>query len=222
MTLYEALFGAERPRCIALVGAGGKTSAVRRMAQELQEQGHRVVITTTTKMHPPGDRSLFAETLPQVRRLLDEGKIAWAGVYFNEFKMQGIEGSLPELCRMADFVLVEADGAKKHPLKMIDRSREPVIAPETDAVVAVAGMDAVGRRAEEVLFRRALTDIGPEHIITPEDAARLLQECYAPRYVLLNKCDDDGRAALARKVAACLPGCRCVLSRRAEPLEIVE
>lgn len=222
MTLFEALFGDRDPRCIALVGAGGKTSAVRRMAEELSARGKRVVITTTTKMHPPEDRSLFAESLEAAEALLDQGKIAWAGVYFNEFKMQGIEGALPALCAMADYVLVEADGAKKHPLKMIDRSREPVIPPEIQAVVAVAGMDALGRRAEEVLFRRALTEIPPEHIIGPEDAAALLQECYQPRYVLLNKCDDEERTKAARAVAQRLPGVRCVLSRRACPVEVIE
>lgn len=221
MTLREAFFGENVPRCIALVGAGGKTSAVRRMAEELHARGRRVVITTTTKMHPPEDRSLFAESLPAVQKLLAAGKIAWAGVYFNEFKMQGIEGALPVLCRMADHVLVEADGAKKHPLKMIDRSREPVIPPEVEAVVAAAGMDAIGRRAEEVLFRLALTDIPPEHIVTPEDVAALLKECYRPRYVLLNKCDDAERLEQGRRVAALLPGCRCVLSRRAEPVEVI-
>lgn len=222
MTLTEALFGQKVPRCIALVGAGGKTSAVRRMAEELNARGKRVVITTTTKMHPPEDRRLFAESLPAAEALLARGKIAWAGVYFNEFKMQGIEGALPALCAMADHVLVEADGAKKHPLKMIDRSREPVIPPEIEAVVAVAGMDAVGQKAEEVLFRRALTDIAPEHIITPADVAALLQACYEPHYVLLNKCDDEARREAARAVAQKLPGARCVLSQRACPVEIME
>lgn len=219
MKLTEALFGPARPRCIALVGAGGKTTAILRLAEELAAEGRRVVITTTTKMHPPEDRSLLAQSPAEAEALLAAGKIAWAGTYYNEYKMQELPGALPELCEMADCVLVEADGAKKHPLKMIDRRREPVIPAEAEAVVAVAGMSAIGRRAEEVLFRRELTALAPEHILTPADAAALLQSCYGSGPVLLlNQCDDEQRRAAARAVAEKLPGRRCVLSCWGRPL----
>ena len=54
MTLTEAL--GIRPGVTALVGAGGKTSALLQLARELRSAGHTVAITTTTHIFPPARR----------------------------------------------------------------------------------------------------------------------------------------------------------------------
>lgn len=41
----------KKARTISVVGAGGKTTLIYRLAEELKEKGFRVLITTTTKMY---------------------------------------------------------------------------------------------------------------------------------------------------------------------------
>lgn len=214
--LCPVLFGKEVPRVIAVVGAGGKTSAIKTMAWELSCAGKRVVVTTTTKMHPPEDRGLLASTPEDVAAILEKKSPAWAGIYFNEHKIEGIPDALPALSAMADCVLVEADGARKHPLKMTDPAYEPVIPPEAESVIAVAGLDGIGKPLDGVVHRPALAcaalGLAPEHIITPADAARLLRHCYAPRLVILNKAETPQRRTAAEDIAALMPEARCVIT----------
>ena len=95
------------------------------------------------------------------------------------FGMRSFAGNFSpeELRRAADVVLVEADGAKRLPLKA-PAEYEPVIPPCADAVAAVAGMDAVGQAVGAVCHRPervcALLGAGAEHVLTPEDVALLL------------------------------------------------
>ena len=214
--LWRLFFGADDPKTVAVVGAGGKTSLVKTLAAELSGMGRRVVITTTTKMHPPEDRNLLCASPDEVRSLLLQKSPVWAGVYFNEYKIEGLPVPLSELSAVADHVLIEADGAKKLPLKMIDASHEPVIPPETEAVIAAAGLDGIGNPLSETVHRPEIAckalDCGMDHLVTPEDAARLLEICYRPKYVLFNKADTDKARAYAERAAARLPNARCVIA----------
>ena len=214
--LCPVLFGEKIPRIVAVVGAGGKTSAIKTLAWELSRAGRRVIITTTTKMHPPEDRSLLASTPEEVSAILREKSPAWAGIYFNEHKIEGISGAIPALASMADCVLAEADGARKHPLKMTDPAYEPVIPPEAEAVVAVAGLDGIGKPLAEAVHRPELAcaalRLTPEHIITPADVVALLRHCYDPKLVILNKAETPERHAAAEDIAALLPESRCVIT----------
>jgi probable selenium-dependent hydroxylase accessory protein YqeC len=52
----------------------------------------------------------------------------------------------------ADIIVIEADGAHRRPLKF-PGDNEPVILDETDIVIAVSGLDALGKMAGEVCHR---------------------------------------------------------------------
>lgn len=214
--LYPVLFGGETPRVVALVGGGGKTSAINTLAAELSQAGHTVIITTTTKMRPPEEPGLFAGTVARAAALLARQPVIWAGTLYAQGKMKGIPGAVPALAALADYLLIEADGARKRPLKMTDKSHEPVVPPEAEAVVAVAGMDGIGKPVSEAVHRpelaHAALDLAPEHIVTPPDVARLLTYCYAPRFVLLNKAETPQAVNRAQAVAAGLPAARCVIT----------
>ncbi|MCD7769798.1 MAG: putative selenium-dependent hydroxylase accessory protein YqeC [Oscillospiraceae bacterium] len=213
-SLYRVLFGTKVPHVIALVGAGGKTSAINTLAWEIRSAGYRVVVTTTTKMYPPVDGSLLARTVDQTRSLLQKRGIVWAGALSGPQKLEGIPGSIPTLVDMADFVLIEADGARKHPLKMTDPAFEPVIPAEAQAVVAVAGLDSIGRSVSDAVHRPELAcqalGVTCDHVITPADVAALLELCYKPKFVLLNKAENQARRDAAHEIAAALPKARCL------------
>ncbi len=133
---------------ITVVGAGGKTSYIRRRAAEAVKKGQKVAVTTTTHIwNPPADDPLRQ-----------------AGVIFigtpvpgREKNMPGKLGELPEgeykrLCADFDLILVEGDGAHCMPMK-IPGENEPVIPANTDEIVVVMGSHAIGRAAGTVCHR---------------------------------------------------------------------
>ena len=126
----------EKHRLIAVVGAGGKTTLIYRMAAELRERGLRVLVTTTTHMQREG-RAGFAPL----------GK---------EAEGEKIVGFPPEVPRrfLAEYevVLVEADGSRRLPFK-VPEVWEPVLPVGADLVIGVAGAAALGKPFREACFR---------------------------------------------------------------------
>lgn len=217
MNLAEALL----PRipsgagAIAFVGAGGKTTALLRLARHLGSLGHRVLVTTTTHLSDPrrepggsAEQLVFrpemeapcpgaanVEPSPGITLLVSRP----AG---EQGKVKGIHPSwIAALKPSWDFVLVEADGSKRLPVKA-PAAWEPVIPPGTDLVVGVVGLDCLGRPMDDrtvhrpELFAR-VTGCESGAAIAWEYLAALCRHPEglfkgagaAPRVVLLNKAD---------------------------------
>lgn len=89
--------------------------------------------------------------------------------------------------------------------------KEPVIIPECTDVIAVVGMDALGKPLEEVCFRKDLAvqflNTSYKHLIAEEDIAKILSSVQGARKgvedrkycVVLNKCDDEIRQGAGRE-----------------------
>ncbi len=77
----------------------------------------------------------------------------------------------------ADYILVEADGARSRSIKA-PGDHEPVIPRFSTTVIVVVGVDAIGRPLEEVAHRpdrvAALTGLGYDDNVTVQDAATVL------------------------------------------------
>ena len=158
-SLSEAL-GLGAREMISLTGAGGKTTLMFRLALELSIEGKKVITTTTTKILEPsedetshlfvsGDEERIKEF---VDRHLDEyGYITLAKERIEGGKLRGISpefaDSLWNLYDM-DALIIEADGASGRPVKA-PREGEPVIPLSTTLVVAVLGMDGVGKELND-------------------------------------------------------------------------
>jgi len=145
---------------VAAVGAGGKTATLGRLAQEARERSWTVLLTTTT--HMGRGRAvgpvLIEEEGPDdarlERALARSGAATLLGGRVREDKLRGV--SAERVCavsRMADLVLVEADGARGRSLKLPD-SHEPVLPATADAVIVLAGLDVVGAALDERLVHR--------------------------------------------------------------------
>jgi len=205
---------------VSAAGAGGKTSAIRRLAQEYIESGQRVIVTTTTHMMVE-DRPWFLlePSAEKMGELLAAYGQAWVGTPAPGGKMQGVPCEfLDKIWKMGLPVLIEADGARKLPLK-VPGEQEPVILPETTHVLSVYGLDAVGQRIEDVCFRpeRAaeLLDKKITERVTAEDIAFLAASDRAGRKgcppeavytVVLNKADDRKRRECALEICGLLCG----------------
>ena len=109
------------------------------------------------------------------------------------------------LADLADFVLVEADGSRRRPLKA-HALHEPVIPPCTRQVICVVGLSGLHRPVSEVVHRPelfcSLANCTPEDEATPERVARaLVQEHLADTY-FLNQAESGSALQDAKIIAS--------------------
>jgi molybdenum cofactor cytidylyltransferase len=166
---------------ISFVGAGGKTTAAMRLADEIAAEGGRAVFTTTTKIFEPiprADETLLVtddETELLVRapelltshpklfvamRRMIEADPNFAASYFWPVRANKVTGPPPEwidrLARALPDVtfLVEADGAK-HRLLKAPAAYEPVVPASTTILVPIADLDVLNKPLTDEHVHRA-------------------------------------------------------------------
>lgn len=164
---------------VSIVGAGGKTSLMFRIARELSQAGESVLTTTTTKILMPGkDQSSkvivsdsLAEFLSKSGMVIkDDPHITAASeVLTAMFDVQSRQTNMDHRRKLIGFqpefidavynagvfnwILVEADGAAGKPLKAPD-PHEPVIPKSTARLIGILGLDGVGKPLDnEWVFR---------------------------------------------------------------------
>lgn len=155
------------PHCIAIIGGGGKTTAMLTLARALS--GQRVLVTTTTHIYPvspPVSRELLVNPEAQeLRRALSLPGIVCAGTRAGEGKFSGLAPELlDKAIGWADWTICEADGARRLPLKL-HRETEPVIPPRTERCLVVLGMSALGYPVAQRVHRY---DLCREWAASPE------------------------------------------------------
>jgi probable selenium-dependent hydroxylase accessory protein YqeC len=174
-------------RVVALVGGGGKTSLMYRLAHEISLTGRSVITTTTTKIFPPQPHQSRILIL-----LADETKLDSLSKHLSVHrhltvgesilpngKVQGVTSAIINECLdVADIVLVEADGAARKPVKAPEKW-EPVLPEKVHLVIPVVGLDCVGKPANsDTVFRLEhflkVTGLNPGRLITPDTIGRLL------------------------------------------------
>lgn len=184
------------PGITAIIGSGGKSTLLKTLGLELMRAGGRVLLCTTTHMFPvagvPWDgsnRRLDAAPWKpgaahapgctcKVCAGLARGSICQAGVLDPETgKLSAPAESLDQLAQRFDYVLAEADGSKRLPLKA-HASWEPVVPVGTANVVWVVGASGLGKPVAEIVHRPELfcerCGCKPTDTATPERVAQAL------------------------------------------------
>lgn len=184
------------PGITAIIGSGGKSTLLRTLGLELMRAGGRVLLCTTTHMFPvagvPWDGSSrrldAAPWRPEALHVpgctceacagLARGSICQAGVLDPETgKLSSPAEPLDHLAQRFDYVLAEADGSKRLPLKA-HAAWEPVIPAGTANVVWVVGASSIGRPVSEAVHRPKLfcerCGCKPTDTATPERVAQVL------------------------------------------------
>ena len=164
----------------AVVGAGGKTSFIKRLANEYRRQGRKVFVTTSTHMYIETD-TLVSNDINEILNTLETEGYVMAGAPCGE-KIQALSKEVyEEVCRHADEVLVEADGSKHLPLKFPNEN-EPVIYDNVEEIIVVCGLHGLDRPANEVVHRLELAkkelQIKDEDIINPKHVQELVKKGY--------------------------------------------
>src|SRR5437899_9932326 len=164
MSLKAAL-GLESGQMLALIGAGGKTTTLFRLARELRDDGGKILVTTTTKIFKPTkphvDRLFLVEDVDSFR---DEASkitaptIIGAGYALDdEGKLLGLPSDwLDQLQRSGQFdsILVEADGAASRLFK-IPSEIEPVVPNSCDVVIWIMAIKIIGKPLDANVVHRA-------------------------------------------------------------------
>jgi probable selenium-dependent hydroxylase accessory protein YqeC len=218
-------FGIRRGDVVAVVGAGGKTTLVYRMASEARAAGLTVLVTTTTHMgamdeEVTGPVLVDGESADMLvalgEALAREGRATLLGRRVRPDKLEGVSPARVDLlAALADLVLVEADGARGRSLKL-PAAHEPVIPASTTVVVVVCALDALGQpldedRVHRVELVRAATGVEAGEAVDEDCLAAALrhQDGYPSRIppraragVFLNKAEDGATLAAASRLAA--------------------
>ncbi len=189
----------------AIIGSGGKTTLLMQLARQLP--GRRIVCTTT-KIYPPGELPLFSGKNPlHISAALREFPAVCVGARLPSGKLGPPACPLSKLRTMADYVLVEADGSRGLPLKA-HLSHEPVIPPEAERVLLVAGLSGLGRPIREAAHRpehfAALCCKHPGAPVTAEDVARVIAAEGLADTVILNQMDAGSYERAVKEIASLL------------------
>ena len=170
----------------AVIGSGGKTTLLRILAEELSGT---VILTTSTHILPfAGIPLLVTDDIEQVRRAL----AICIGTPAAEGKLTAPALPFSVLADAADYVIVEADGSKRLPLKA-HASHEPVIPENTRKTVCVVGASGFGKPVEQTIHRPELfcarTGAHMSGIVTPELAAQGIIAEHLADIVVLNQAE---------------------------------
>lgn len=213
-----ALLGVRRG-LTALIGGGGKTTAMYQLARELSRRG-RVVCCASTHILPPAHLPVLAcSTAEEAAQALTRYGCLCLGTPAPGGKLTAPALAMERLAGLADYVLVEADGSRGLPVKA-HLSHEPVIPACAGRTVLVAGASGFGRPVREAVHRPerycALSRASLDDPVTPENLAALLASEGWGDVLFINQAETEEAMALARRLADLLdlPVCAGSLQRR--------
>jgi len=211
---------------IGFVGAGGKTTAMFRAAQELAQ----ALVTTTTHLgtwQASMANVQFAwepdEPMPDMESALGAGIVLVTGLLDEETKrFRGLTPpQLERLRQLAGYhdlpLFIEADGSRQKPFKA-PAEHEPVIPEFTQTVVVVAGLSGLGKPLTEENVHRAqrFAELSKSKMDEPVTAEKLIEVLTHPdgglknipagarRVALLNQADTPILQAQAHNIAQAL------------------
>jgi probable selenium-dependent hydroxylase accessory protein YqeC len=212
---------------ISLVGAGGKTSLMFRLARELSRQGDAVLSTTTTKIYTPSRKQSSVVMISEspkdlaieARKIL--GRKSHISAASRPIPFQNkLEGFSPETIDQIwqsgvfRWIVVEADGAAGKSIKA-PAGHEPVIPQCSKWVIGIVGLKAVGKPlTEKWAFRSQLvskiTGLAQGASINESAIAEILTNAngimkgfpaQAKRYAFLNQADSQERLKAGWRIA---------------------
>ena len=209
----QLLFGgARRLAVVTVIGSGGKTSLIWRLAASLSGN-RRILVTPATKMFLPEEK-LYDRYCSGVPPEPVPG-ITLAGL-FNETsgKLESLAfRQLEKIVPDYDLALIEGDGSRERPLKAWAED-EPVVPNFTDLTIGVLPLWPIGKPVSETLVHRLslfqeLTGAAAGETIKPEHLLCLIPALFAKakgkKLLFLNQIEDEISLKQARELSDNLP-----------------
>lgn len=184
----------------ALIGGGGKTTLLYTLTEELRKKGTVLLCTSTHIMRPTQYEVLERASEAEVSAALAAHGAACVGEPSAEGKLGPPSLSFDALARLADYVLVEADGSRRLPLKA-HAPHEPVIPKEAGCVLCVVGARGFDRPIREAVHRPeqfcTLTGASLDEPASPALAARALAAEGFTQTIVLTGASEKQRSAFS-------------------------
>lgn len=206
--------GLNKKDIISFVGAGGKTTMMFKLAEELRAN-NKVLVTTTTKIYLPSEEKYDfictdSEILPGCITMKENG-IYILGLGVNqENKILGLScKELDELAPHFDYILIEADGSKKKQLKGWNEF-EPIIYGKTTKTVGILDIQSFGMVINEDKVHRSkifreITGSQEGEIVKLEHLCKvvthplgLFKGAQGEKILYINKVEEPGNLILAK------------------------
>ncbi len=170
---------------VAIIGGGGKTTALWRLAVERKNQG--AFVTTSTHIMKPDNGQCDIIISPNDFLTIAKNKIT-AALYPNQQnKCTGVSNKQFQALRQKKIpILYEADGSKRMPAKLHNIS-EPVIYQNTDIVLLIIGLSALGKPIKDVCHRYELYNLNPDEIFDISHLIMCIEDGIKSCKMLTNK-----------------------------------
>ncbi len=227
LSLSKDLGVAERA-VITIYGAGGKSTLLSHLANQLHQDNNKVIITTTTKIYsnqgaPVVMGNELTGVIDRLRQELDRyGMIVLGSALLPESKLSGVETSLIGSIfdeAIAFYILVEGDGAAGRTIKGY-APHEPVLPSVSHLVIPVLGLDALGLELNQENVHRpelfsTMTGAKMGDLLTAEHLICCMKQmidfgrAHAPQARLVpvfNKIDMRGDISVTKTIARGLAG----------------
>ena len=166
-------------------------------------------------MHMPEDFIDFKGNVNEIIERFKSENLITVGIKDRDGKIvEGGEKIAEKLINLCDFLLIEADGARMHPLKA-PANYEPVILKNTTMVVGVAGIDSLFKSINKICHRPEqvckVLSKNYNHKINTKDIANILgseegqrknvKGCFNAKYrAIINKVDNDELLIYAKEI----------------------
>jgi len=221
-------------QCVSIMGAGGKSTLMNRLADELIVLGYTVVLTSTTNYHRPqslqSEQLLLTHALPEWPEKLAILARRWNRLLVLHHELDGamvkgidvaavrtIHEQIPDA-----IIIVKTDGARKRWFKAPNQS-EPVVPPWSQLCITVVNREILGQPLTDALVHRPervaeLTGLHLGDPITPRTVGTVLThaDTYAPktpsgarRLVYISHVSSEADRVSAEAIAAHLDPTGC-------------
>lgn len=196
---------------ITIVGAGGKTTCLFTLANELKT--NKVLVTTTTKIYEP-NKAMYDKLILESDNLNNISPKNGITIFGKEINSNGkllspsIE-NLNEIIKKFDYVFIEGDGSKEKPLKGWN-DKEPVVLEDTTITLGILSIKNIGKKINEKNIHRLnefmiLTNSREEDEIGVKHLAEVVNNCNGifknskgKKILLINGVENKKEVELAR------------------------
>jgi probable selenium-dependent hydroxylase accessory protein YqeC len=201
---------------ISIVGAGGKTSLMFTIAEELRKD-YKLLVTTTTKIFVP-DREQYDfmaighENYQEIKCSYKKGIYVFGDSVNDEGKLVGISiENLNAQLYCFDYLLVEADGSKGKPIKGWQIT-EPVISSKTTKTIGVLSIESIGKEINEKNVHRvseflSITNAIKNGIISTKNVVSLIfhpnglyKDSVGEKILFINKVETNEQRILVEEL----------------------
>lgn len=201
---------------ISIVGAGGKSTLMYTLAQELRKD-YKCLVTTTTKIYLPYKEqfdymAVGTEEFNKLKHNSNKGIYVYGSSINDENKLIGVNPAELEIdVPNFQYLLIESDGSKRKPIKGWN-STEPVVLSATTNTIGVISIEAIGNKInEDNIFRVKefldITNTCENHIISEANIVSLIFHKYGlfknsagEKILFINKVENEDQWITAEKL----------------------